>query len=114
MDSNLYQKARIYLMTDKKRRKSSSGGMGIVTILWIIFLILKLTHVIDWKWVWVFSPIWISASVAVGLGLLFLLVVGLILLGAIIGIARKDSKVVVKTKDMFRKSKHQWSIQNSD
>ena len=91
------------MMTDKKGRKSSSGGMGTVTLLWIIFLILKLTHVIDWKWLWVFSPIWISASAAVGLGLLFLLVVGLILLAAIIGIANKESKVIVKTKEMFRK-----------
>jgi len=90
-------------MTDKKGRKSSSGGMGTVTLLWVIFLILKLTHVIDWKWLWVFSPIWISASAAVGLGLLFLLVVGLILLAAIIGIANKESKVIVKTKEMFRK-----------
>ena len=92
------------MMTDKKRRKSSSGGMGTVTLLWVIFLILKLTNVIDWKWLWVFSPIWISASAAVGLGFLFLLVVGLILLGAIIGIANKESKAVVKTKEMFRKS----------
>ncbi len=93
-------------MSDKKRkgRKSSSGGMGTVTLLWVIFLILKLTNVIDWKWLWVFSPIWISASAAVGLGLLFLLVIGLILLAAIIGITNKDSKAVVKTKEMFRKS----------
>ncbi|MCG3227419.1 MAG: hypothetical protein H7645_10915 [Candidatus Heimdallarchaeota archaeon] len=90
-------------MTDKKGRKSSSGGAGTVTLLWVIFLILKLTNVIDWKWLWVFSPIWISASAAVGLGLLFLLVVGLILLAAIIGITRKDSKAVDKIKEMFRK-----------
>ncbi len=93
------------MMTNKKGRKSSSGGMGTVTLLWIIFLILKLTQVIDWKWLWVFSPIWISASAAVGLGLLFLLVVGLILLGAIIGIANRESKAVVWTKDIFKKTK---------
>lgn len=28
-------------------------------ILFIIFLILKLDGIIDWKWVWVFSPLWI-------------------------------------------------------
>ena len=92
-------------MTDRKRRKSSSGGVGLVTILWVLFLILKLTNVIDWGWVWVFSPIWISASIAVGMVLLFFLVVGIILLTAIIGITRKDSKVVVKTKEMFQRKK---------
>lgn len=92
-------------MTDKKGRRSSSGGSGTVILLTIIFLILKLTNVIDWKWLWVFSPIWISASAAVGLGLLFLLVVGLILLAAIIGIANRESKAVVWTKDIFKKSK---------
>ncbi|MHA2254953.1 MAG: hypothetical protein ACXAAM_02670 [Candidatus Heimdallarchaeaceae archaeon] len=90
-------------MTDKKGRKSSSGGVGTVTLLWIIFLILKLTNVIDWKWLWVFSPIWISASAAVGLGLLFFLIVGLILLAAIIGLMKEDSKAVETIKGMFRK-----------
>lgn len=28
-------------------------------ILFIIFLILKLDGIIDWKWIWVFSPFWI-------------------------------------------------------
>lgn len=90
-------------MTDKKGRKSSSGGAGTVTLLWVIFLILKLTNVIDWKWLWVFSPIWISASAAVGLGLLFFIVIGLILLAAVIGLMKEDSKVVTGIKGMFRK-----------
>ena len=90
-------------MTDKKGRKTSSGGSGTVILLTIIFLILKLTHVIDWKWLWVFSPIWISASATVGLGLLFLLVIGLILLAAIIGLTKEDSRAVTAVKGMFRK-----------
>jgi len=71
----------------------------------VIFLILKLTNVIDWKWLWVFSPIWISASAAVGLGLLFFIVIGIILLAAIIGLMKEDSKVVDGIKEMFRKKK---------
>lgn len=39
---------------------SSSGGIGFGGLLTIVFIILKLTHVIDWKWIWVLSPIWIS------------------------------------------------------
>lgn len=31
-------------------------------VLFIVFLILKLTHVIDWSWWWVTSPLWIGAG----------------------------------------------------
>ena len=36
------------------------GGVGIPTIVFIVFLILKLVGVIDWSWWWVTSPIWIT------------------------------------------------------
>lgn len=39
---------------------STSGGIGFVGLLQILFIGLKLTHYIDWNWWWVFSPIWIS------------------------------------------------------
>ncbi len=32
------------------------------TILTILFVTLKLTGNIDWSWVWVLSPLWISAT----------------------------------------------------
>jgi hypothetical protein len=40
---------------------SSSGGFGLGTILFLIFLVLKLTNYIDWSWWWVTSPLWIGA-----------------------------------------------------
>ena len=40
----------------------TSGGFGIGTVLFIVFLILKLTHTIDWSWWWVTSPLWIPAG----------------------------------------------------
>lgn len=43
-----------------KERKSSSG-LGLLDVLGIVFIILKLTKVIDWSWWWVLSPFWISA-----------------------------------------------------
>ena len=33
--------------------------IGIDVVLFIIFLILKLDGIIDWKWIWIFSPFWI-------------------------------------------------------
>jgi hypothetical protein len=31
--------------------------MGLPTVLFLIFMVLKLTHNIAWSWWWVFSPI---------------------------------------------------------
>ena len=36
-----------------------SKGMGIGTILFLIFMTLKLTGDIDWSWWWVTAPLWI-------------------------------------------------------
>lgn len=35
--------------------------LTVPTILLIIFVTLKLTHIITWSWLWVLSPIWIYA-----------------------------------------------------
>ena len=39
--------------------KSSSSGIGLTGVLFVVFLVLKLTGNIDWSWWWVTSPIWI-------------------------------------------------------
>ncbi len=41
---------------------SSSGGIGFVGLLTIVFITLKLCDVITWSWWLVLSPIWISIS----------------------------------------------------
>lgn len=38
----------------------TSSGIGFTGILALIFITLKLIGIIDWSWVWVLSPIWIS------------------------------------------------------
>lgn len=38
---------------------------GFCTFLGIAFIILKLCKVIDWAWVWVLAPIWMSWVLAV-------------------------------------------------
>ena len=78
-------------------RKKSSGGIGITGTLTIIFIILKLTGVIAWSWLWVLSPLWISAALA----FLFLLFVGIVLLAAAIGIIKESSKPVSGFKKYF-------------
>ena len=46
--------------------KSSSGsGIGFIGLLQLLFITLKLVGVIDWSWLWVLSPIWISLIIVV-------------------------------------------------
>ena len=42
---------------------SQSGGIGFVGLLTIVFITLKLCHVIDWSWWWVLAPLWITAAI---------------------------------------------------
>ena len=48
-----------------KIMKAKQGGLGIVSVLTIVFIVLKLLGVIQWSWIWVLSPIWISAVIVV-------------------------------------------------
>ena len=43
-------------MADKNNK--SNNGVGFLTLLFLLFLGLKLGHVIDWSWWWVTAPIW--------------------------------------------------------
>jgi len=43
-----------------KNSSSSSGGVGFVGLLTIVFITLKLLGNISWSWWWVLSPVWIS------------------------------------------------------
>ena len=54
--------------------KAKQGGLGIVSVLTIIFIVLKLLGVIKWSWTWVLSPIWISAVIAVAVFSVILIV----------------------------------------
>jgi len=49
---------------------TSRGGLGFGTVLFLIFLVLKLTGTIEWSWWWVTSPIWIP----VGMVFVFLII----------------------------------------
>lgn len=64
------------------RVSAGGGGIGFVGLLTILFIALKLTGYITWPWVWVLSPIWISALILILLVVLFLVVP--VIVGAII------------------------------
>ena len=65
-------------------QSSTSGGVGLTTVLFIVFLVLKLTDNITWSWWWVFAPYWITG----GLALICYGVIGLAALPRIVRIRR--------------------------
>jgi len=40
--------------------KSESSGVGIWTVLLVVFVTLKLAGLVAWSWFWVLSPVWIN------------------------------------------------------
>ena len=74
-------------MENNKKYTVSTGGIGFNGALFITFLVLKLTHVIDWSWWWVTAPLWIPAGIVI-----FILLV--VLAGAVIcaGISPRNDR----------------------
>jgi hypothetical protein len=54
-------------------KEKSVGGWGVGTVLFFIFLVLKLTGNIDWSWWWVTSPLWIPIALVVAIFLIIAL-----------------------------------------
>lgn len=50
--------------------KTTHYGLGFTDLLLIVFIVLKLTNVINWSWWWVLSPLWIS------LGIVLIILIG--------------------------------------
>lgn len=65
-----------------ENKSSATFGTSFAGLLTIVFIVLKLTHVIEWSWVWVLSPLWIS----------FLLSVVLVLIVVIAMVVAKSGK----------------------
>jgi hypothetical protein len=70
------------------RKEKTSKGFGLGTVLFLIFLVLKLTGVgmvATWSWWWVLSPLWIPIVVVLGILLCALVFISLAaLIGALV------------------------------
>lgn len=53
---------------------ATGGGISFCGLLFIVFLVLKLTHVIDWSWWWVTAPLWGGVALALAIFLIFAIV----------------------------------------
>ena len=58
-----------------KNSSSAAGGVGFFGLLALVFIVLKLTGVIGWSWMWVLAPIWIPAVIVIGIMLIVLVVI---------------------------------------
>lgn len=45
---------------DNRVRTTTKSGLGLGSVLGVVFIVLKLVGVIDWPWIWVLAPFWIS------------------------------------------------------
>jgi uncharacterized membrane protein YdbT with pleckstrin-like domain len=55
-----------------------SSGSLLPTLLLVLFIGLKLAHVIAWSWLWVLSPIWVTGALVV---LVFIVAVVIVAIG---------------------------------
>ena len=70
---------------EKEKTQVVIGGnsIGLAGILTITFVIMKCLGHLSWSWLWVFSPLWISAGLSI-------LIIGLVLVfGLIVYLANK-------------------------
>lgn len=44
---------------------NAEHGVGFIGLLTLLFVALKLLGVIDWSWIWILSPIWISTILCI-------------------------------------------------
>lgn len=57
-----------------ENKSSAGGGVGCLTVVGIVLVVLKLTGNLGWSWLWVLSPFWGGCA----LGMLLLIGVGLL------------------------------------
>lgn len=69
---------------NKHESSTTTGSIGFTGLLGIVFIVLKLTGVINWSWVWVLCPFWI--------GIVLYAVIVLVILGYTIARDRKNRK----------------------
>lgn len=50
-------------MDNRKTGEGCGGSFLLFTVLLtVVFIVFKLTGVIDWDWIWVIAPVWIFAG----------------------------------------------------
>ena len=63
------QYIKLMKLVQMANNSNSSNGLGFGTVLFLVFLVLKLTNYIDWSWWWVTAPLWIPILIIGIIGL---------------------------------------------
>lgn len=58
-------------MNDKQ---AAASGIGLFDLLFVVFLVLKLTNVIAWSWWWITAPLWVPLALVI---LILLVIIGI-------------------------------------
>ena len=66
-----------------RNNESAKRGVTFTELLLLAFIVLKLCGVINWPWIWVLCPIWITIIIW-----LMVILIG-VLIGAVKGIVKK-------------------------
>ena len=100
-NGNKLQDAIVTILTVCFLLLMNVGGLGFPVFL--IFLVLKLCHVIDWSYLWVTSPLWIPAAFSFGGGLISMaLCVAYLLLKSLVDMAKRPLTRVDKHGELQR------------
>lgn len=75
------------------KEQAKTGGLGLGSIVFLIFLIMKLFSiepVSEWSWFWVTSPLWIPIAILIGFTIIgFIITMGTFLVIGLIDRFRK-------------------------
>lgn len=56
-----------------EKRIVISSGITFPMLLFLVFLVLKLTNVITWSWWWITAPLWVPSAIVISI--LFIVVI---------------------------------------
>jgi len=70
-------------MSENKKNTVLGGGLTFLQVLFLIFLVLKLTGktvVASWSWWWVTAPLWGGFAIIFGVWALVMIIIGVVAL----------------------------------
>lgn len=63
---------------ENKTVVKTTGGISFCGLLTIVFIALKLCGVIDWAWIWVLAPAWISLTLGIIITIIALIIIAIL------------------------------------
>lgn len=86
-------------MSNGNNSSSAGGGVGFAALLFLLFLGLKLGHVITWSWWWVTAPLWGPPALFLAVIAVCALIAGLAAIGVQVSKDRERRKRAASLRD---------------